>query len=111
MSGLIGISNVIFMAIPSAIVSIVIMSEELGVNFGILNCFLVLAQQVSNCLFGFGLIKLFSAQKIGYSFVPAFLATVASFWILEPTAIDNANYTQIQEESKTTGNGDRFIVC
>lgn len=29
LSGLIGISNVIFMAIPSAIVSIVIMSEEL----------------------------------------------------------------------------------
>lgn len=112
-SGIIGISTVIYMAIPAAIVSMVIPSEELGINFGILNCFCVLAQQVSNFVMGVGLEKIFnisSGKKIGYSFVFGICAMIASFWIVEPTTSLSGNYTQIQEESKTTDNADRSFI-
>ena len=112
-SGLIGLSTVIFMAIPSAIVSIVIPSDELGMNFGILNCVCVLAQQCSNLGIGVGLSRFMdmtAQKKIGYSCVFALCATIASFWVLEPTSADTGNYTQIPEESANdANNGESFI--
>lgn len=101
-TGLIGLGNVVYMAIPYAIVSIMIPTEELGNNLGILNCFCVLGQQVSNFLIGKGFSNLYNGspkKNIGYSSVFGFLAMIASFWIVQPTLADAGNYDKISDTS------------
>ena len=104
-TGLIGLGNVIYMAIPYAIVSLVIPTEELGNNLGILNCFCVIGQQISNFLIGMGLNKVLKkspGKKIGYSSIFGFLATAASLWIVQPSLAETGNYNPI-DESGTAG--------
>lgn len=74
--------------VPYSIVSIVIPSNDLGNNLGILNCLGVLGQQVSNLVIGTGVgkaVRNSPGKKIGYSAVFCFLASVASFWIIKPS--------------------------
>ncbi|KAK8876622.1 hypothetical protein M9Y10_006840 [Tritrichomonas musculus] len=87
LTSLLGLGTVIYYAIPYAIVSIVIQTEELGNNLGLLNCFGVIGQQISNFAIGMGVGKLTNnsaGKKIGYSCIFGFLATVASFWVIQP---------------------------
>lgn len=101
-TGLIGLGTVIYMAIPYAVVSIVIPTEELGNNLGILNCFCVLGQQVSNFAIGKGLSSVYGnspRKNIGYSSIFGLLATIASLFILQPSLADVGNYDKIQDES------------
>lgn len=100
-TGLIGLGNVIYMAIPYSIVSLVIPSEELGNNLGILNCFCVVGQQISNFAIGTGLGKV--GNKIGYSSVVGFLAAAAALLILQPNLAETRNYNPILDESGTGG--------
>lgn len=103
--GFLGFSQVIFNAIPLAIVSLVVPTEELGNNFGILNCFCVIGQQIAN--FGLGLFvdNVFKndpfavRMKISMSSVFGLLAVITSFWIIQPTIADIGNYNQILDES------------
>lgn len=86
-AGVLGLGTVIYYAIPYAIVSIVITTEELGNNLGLLNCFGVIGQQISNFAIGTGIGKLTgnsTGKKIGYSSIFGFLATIASFWVIQP---------------------------
>lgn len=79
---------VIYIAVPYAFVSIVIHSNDLGNNLGILNCFGVLGRQVSNLVIGIGVgkaVRNSPGKKIGYSAVFGFLASVASFWVIKPS--------------------------
>lgn len=105
-SGLIGISQVIFTAIPYATVSIVIPTEELVSNLGILNCFCVLGQQVSNwgmgCFVDAITSSRMSSKKIGFSAVFAALAAISSLWMLEPEPCsDTSNQTIDKSEPST----------
>lgn len=103
--GFLGFSQVIFNAIPLAIVSLVVPTEELGNNFGILNCFCVIGQQFAN--FGLGLLvdDVFKndpfavRMKISLSSVFGLLAVISSFWIIQPTISDTGNYCPIPDES------------
>lgn len=103
--GILGFSQVIFQTVPFAIVSLVIPTEELGSNFGILNCFCVIGQQLTN--WGFGLLvdhvypndPFAVRKKISYSSSFGFLATIASFWIIQPTLAETGQYQQIPDES------------
>ncbi|KAK8840963.1 hypothetical protein M9Y10_027797 [Tritrichomonas musculus] len=102
--GLLGISQVIFTAIPYAIVSLVIPTEELGNNLGILNCFCVIGQQISNFGLGYFVDGVFgkdiytlSTKKIGFSAVFGALTVLASFWIVQPSLAETGNYNQIDE--------------
>ena len=79
---------VIYIAVPYAFVSIVIHSNDVGNNLGILNCFGVLGRQVSNLVIGIGVgkaVRNSPGKKIGYSAVFGFLASVASFWVIKPS--------------------------
>ena len=99
-TGLIGLGSVIYMAIPYAIVSIVIPTEELGNNLGLLNCFGVIGQQLSNFIIGSGVghfVHNSSGKKIGYSSVCGFLDTIASFWIIQPSVGDASKYALIKD--------------
>ncbi|OHS93384.1 major facilitator superfamily transporter [Tritrichomonas foetus] len=102
-----GLGTVIYMAIPYAIVSLCIPTEELGNNLGILNCFGVFGQQVSN--WGIGKIidhfwKVETARKkIGISSVFGFLATIFAFWIVQPTIADTGSYAPIPDLSQDVG--------
>ncbi|KAK8839004.1 hypothetical protein M9Y10_032468 [Tritrichomonas musculus] len=100
LAGLIGLGMVIHMAIPYAIVPIVMPTEELGNSLGLLNCFGVIGQQISNFLIGTGVGKVVnnsSGKKIGYSAVFGFLATVASFWVIEPSIGESEKYSLIHD--------------
>lgn len=100
LTGLIGLGNVIYMAIPYAIVSIVIPTEELGNNLGILNCFCVIGQQLSNFIIGSGVGRLVnnsSGKKIGFSAIFGFLTTIASFWVVEPTLGEAGQYQSMND--------------
>lgn len=99
-AGFIGLGTVVFMAIPSAIVSIIIPTEELGNNLGILNCFCVIGQQLSNFIIGSGVGRIVhnsSGKKIGYSAVFGFLATIASFWVVQPSIVEAGQYQSIKD--------------
>lgn len=101
-ASLIGLGNVIYGGIPSIIVSIVVPPEELGNNLGILNCFCVIGQQLSN--FGIGMaldniIENSSRTKIGYSSIFAFLAAIASLPMTQPTLAERGMYGKITEEA------------
>lgn len=73
--------------------------------FGILNCFCVIGQQLTN--WGFGLLvdhvypndPFAVRKKISYSSSFGFLATIASFWIIQPTLAETGQYQQIPDES------------
>lgn len=107
LAGLIGISQVIFTAIPYATVSLVIPTEELGNNLGILNCFCVIGQQVSNWGMGCFVDAITnnkrSSKKIGFSAVFAAFAAISSIWIIEPKA---ASESKEQNTSSNTDNSD-----
>ena len=82
-------------------------TEELGNNFGILNCFCVIGQQI--CNFGFGLLvdnvykddPFAVRQKISFSSSFALMATITSFWIIQPTLVEKGNYDKIPDETGT----------
>lgn len=105
--GALGFSQVIFNSIPPVIVSLVVPTEELGNNFGILNCFCVVGQQIAN--FGLGMLvdNLFSDDpflvrlKICLSSIFGLLAVITSFWIIQPSLHDIGQYDQIPDESNT----------
>lgn len=105
--GCIGLSQVIFTTIPYTIVSLVIPSDELGNNFGILNCFCVFGQQISNWGLGLLIDKFgksdFRRKKIYYSSIFGVLAAFSSLWILQPSLVESGNYNQIPDESGTGG--------
>lgn len=113
-----GLGNVVYMAIPYAIVSLCIPTEELGSNLGILNCFGVLGQQVSNFGIGSGLSKLggdwnTARYKIGISCIFGYLGMIASFWVVQPTLAESGQYNAIPDisgESGTAGMNTISIV-
>lgn len=106
LAGLIGISQVIFTAIPYATVSIVIPTEELGNNLGILNCFCVIGQQVSNwgmgCFVDAITSNRRSSKKIGYSAAFAALAAISSIWMLEPKPCSESTTQTIDKSEPST---------
>lgn len=82
-----GICENIYCAIPYAIVSLAIPTEELGGNLGLLVCAGVTGQQVANFGIGSGLASLWDDSPrmiIGISAVPAILAAIAGIWIIQP---------------------------
>ncbi|OHT08252.1 major facilitator superfamily transporter [Tritrichomonas foetus] len=99
----IGIGSVIYMAVPYTIVSLVIPTEELGANLGILNMFSVVGQQVSNFGIGNGFGALWpndSRKMIGISSVFGLIGAILGFWIISPEIIDlYGPYSQIPERS------------
>lgn len=105
--GCLGLAQVVFQTIPFAIVSLVIPTEELGSNFGILNCFCVVGQQLTNWGFGLLVDNVFKSDpyavrmKISFSSSFALLAAVTSFWIIQPTLAETGQYNQIPDESGT----------
>lgn len=109
LAGLIGFSQIIFTSIPYAIVSLVIPTEELGNNLGILNCFCVIGQQISNWGLTYFVDNVcnsrLSAKKIGFSSVFAAAAMISSFWIVQPSLAETGNYNQIPDESGTAVSG------
>lgn len=113
--GMLGFSQVIFTTIPFAIVSLVIPTEELGNNFGILNCFNVLGQQLSNFSFGILIDNVFKddpfavRKKMSFSAIFGAIATISSFWIIQPSIAETGNYDPIPDESQTTVSTDQLL--
>ena len=82
-----GFGYIVVNAIPYAIVSQCISTENLGANLGVLNCFCVFGQQISNFAIGKGVGAIFhedSKYKIGLSSIFGFIATIGSFFIIQP---------------------------
>lgn len=101
-AGLIGISQVAFNTIPYAIVALVIPTEELGINFGLLNAFAILGEQISNWGVG-ALVNESSLQnneskKIAISSIFGLLAAISSWFIIEPSIY--GEYNQITDEPR-----------
>lgn len=106
-TAVLGLGNVIYMAVPYAIVSLCVPTEELGGNLGILNAIGVLGQQVSNFGIGTGLAKIgdtwtTARYKIGISSAFGYLGTIAAFWIIQPDIDEAGKYRPIQD-SATSG--------
>lgn len=109
-AGLMGLGQVISMTIPHGIVSLVIPTQELAHNFGILHCFLIFGQIVSNLGIDTIVSKIvnnddanISTYDIGYSSIFGFLAVIASFFIVQPSLADIGNYNKIGDNSGTSG--------
>lgn len=103
--GCLGFGQVIFQTIPFAIVSLVIPTEELGNNFGILNCFCVIGQQLTS--WGFGLFIDYVLKndpfpvrlKISLSSIFGALAMISSFWIVQPSTAELGQYSPLLDNS------------
>ena len=100
-----GIGNIIYMAIPYAVVSIVIPTEDLGNNLGILTCFGVFGQQCANFGIGTGFGAIFKALGIYDSRIIIYssalfglLAMIAAFWMINPAVGDAKNYHKIGDD-------------
>lgn len=95
---LIGIGNLIFNAIPYSVVSLIISTEELGSNLGVLNCF------------GLGTIWPNNSRlMIAISSIPAFLGTISAFFVIAPRVTDLNEYNQIHDCSTTNEVSSSFI--
>lgn len=98
----IGIGSLIINAIPYAIVSLVIPTEELGANLGLLNCFGVFGQQLSNFGIGSGLGAIWPdnpRMMIGLSSIPGLIGVIFAFFIITPGIGDMSEYNQIPDRS------------
>lgn len=97
----IGIGSLIINAIPYTIVSLVIPSEELGANLGLLNCFGVFGQQLSNFGIGSGLGAFWPEPRmmIGLSSIPGLIAMIFAFFMITPGVGEINDYNQIPEHS------------
>ena len=83
----IGLGNVAFNTLPSAVVTLISRPERLGANLALFNCFCVIGQQISNFGIGTGIAKAWPGKPgnlIGISCVFCFLAAIAEFFIVVP---------------------------
>ena len=90
-----GFGNLVYTAIAFTVVSMVIPTEDLGANLGILTCFGVFGQQVSNFGIGSGLGAIWpndSRKMIGLSSIFGFLAFISAFFMIQPGLNDVNNY-------------------
>ena len=112
-AGLIGICQVIVLAVPNALVSIVVSSEDLGINLGLLNSFAVIGQQVSNLAFaaliGFSVSKKKPMYLIGFSSVFGLVAALISLFMVEPTPADTGEYNYLDEDDASLYN-EKFTM-
>lgn len=98
----IGLGNVAFNTLPSAVVALISKPERLGSNLALFNCFCVIGQQISNFGIGTGIAKVWPGKPghlIGISCIFVFLAAVAEFFIIVPTAGQNVSDDGVQEGS------------
>ena len=111
LDGLFGFSQVIFMTIPYALVSLIIPTEELANNFGVLNSFLVFGQIfsvlvqnsiVEKVIDAYGKKNLIATYDIGSACIFGFLATLCSFFIVQPSLAEIGNYNQIKDTTETS---------
>lgn len=96
------LGNLIYNAIAYAVVSLVIPTEDLAGNFGVLICTGVIGQQVSNFGIGSGLAMIWpdnSRMMIGVSSVFAFLGFVTAFFMINPKEGDANDYTKIPDDN------------
>ncbi|OHT12911.1 major facilitator superfamily transporter [Tritrichomonas foetus] len=109
-----GLGNVIYMAIPFTVVSMVIPTEDLGGNLGILTCFGVFGQQVSNFGVGSGFGAIWpdnSRMMIASSCVFSILAMISAFWMITPQVGDAEKYrVNHVDQSQDTGNIDQPFI-
>lgn len=109
LTGLIGLGQVIYMTIPYALVSMVIPTEQLANNFGVLNSFLVFGQLfsilvVNNVVYKFYGTSNEATKVIGFSSIFGFLATILSFLVVQPSLAEIGNYDQIKDLTGTSDN-------
>lgn len=106
-AGIIGICQVIVNAIPTAIASIVIHTEDLGINLGVLNSIGLIGQQISNlayaALISVSVSKHRPKYLIGFSSVFGLIATLLSLFVIEPTPVETDNYSEINDEAGYNG--------
>lgn len=105
-----GIGNLIYTAIPFAVVSIIIPTEDLGNNLGILTCCGVFAQQLSNFGIGRGIDQVWkdeikkSRYDIGVSSILGFCAFVSAFFMITPQVDEHQQlYEKVPESTDVTG--------
>ena len=95
-----GFGNLIYNAVAYAVVSLVIPTEDLAGNFGVLICAGVIGQQISNFGIGSGLAAIWpnnSRMMIGLSSIFAFLGFLSAFFMVNPKEGDINNYSKIPE--------------
>ena len=100
----IGIGSLIFNAIPYTVVSLVTPTEELGANLGLLNCFGIIGQQISNFGITFGIGSFYndnSKMMIAFSFIPGLIGMISAFFMVTPRATDLSEYNQIRDRRST----------
>ncbi|KAK8834215.1 hypothetical protein M9Y10_032629 [Tritrichomonas musculus] len=97
-----GFGNLIYNAVAYAVVSLVIPTEDLAGNFGVLICAGVIGQQISNFGIGSGLAAIWpnnSRMMIGLSSIFAFLGFLSAFFMVNPKEGDINNYSKIPESN------------
>lgn len=108
---LIGLGQVIYMTIPYVLVSMVIPTEQLANNFGVLNSFLVFGQLFSILVRNYVVYKFYgtSDEVIGFSSIFGFLATISSFLVVQPSLAEIGKYDQIKDLTGTSDNSGFWL--
>lgn len=94
-----GLGNVAFYTLPTAVVTLISKPERLGANLALFNCFCVIGQQISNFGIGMGIAKAWPGKPgnlIGISCVFCFLAVIAEFFIVVPKASEVVSEEGVQ---------------
>lgn len=97
-----GIGNLIYTAIAYTVVSMVIPTEDLGANLGILTCFGVIGQQISNFGIGTGLAVIWPdnpRMMISISSVVGFIAFLSTFFMINPGFNEINDYQRMTDKS------------
>ena len=99
-----GISCSIFNTVPYAIVATNSSPSEMGTYMGILNIFVVCAQQLVNWVIGSGLgsiVKKWRGPQIASGSVFAIIAAIMCYWIIVPEeTLDNESYDSNGEKEE-----------
>lgn len=107
-----GFGNLVYNAVAYAVVSLVIPTEDLAGNFGVLICAGVLGQQISNFGIGSGLGAIWpdnSRMLVGLSSIFAFIGFISAFFMINPKEGDINNY-QIIDDKNNNNNLDSNLL-
>ena len=108
-----GLGNLVYNAIAYAIVSLVIPTEDLAANFGVLICFGVFGQQVSNFGIGSGLGAIWpnnSRAMIGLSSIFALIGAISTFWMINPREDEAKDYQAIKDKDDKDNNMESNLL-
>ncbi|KAK8897734.1 hypothetical protein M9Y10_015699 [Tritrichomonas musculus] len=108
-----GLGNLVYNAVAYAIVSLVIPTEDLAANFGVLICFGVFGQQVSNFGIGSGLGAIWpdnSRMMIGLSSIFAFIGAISAFFMINPREDEAKDYQAIKDKNDNNHNMESNLL-